>query len=85
LRAHARRHQRPVSEQQGRCNTVRPESCNPARSGSRILIRNPADFPGKLATSIYSIKVRTCYQRHIGEFVLLAPIATTLTLGVYHA
>lgn len=34
------------------------------------LINNPADFPGKLATSMYTIKVRTRYQRYIGEFVL---------------
>lgn len=34
------------------------------------LISNPADFPGKLATSMYTIKVRTRYQRYIGEFVL---------------
>jgi len=34
------------------------------------LIENPADFPSKLATSMYTIKVRTRYQRYIGEFVL---------------
>jgi len=34
------------------------------------LINNPADFPGKLATSMYTIKVRTRYQRYIGEYVL---------------
>lgn len=34
------------------------------------LISNPADFPSKLATSMYTIKVRTRYQRYIGEFVL---------------
>ena len=34
------------------------------------LINNPADFPSKLATSMYTLKVRTRYQRYIGEFVL---------------
>ena len=34
------------------------------------LINNPADFPGKLATSMYTIKIRTRYQRYIGEYVL---------------
>jgi FtsP/CotA-like multicopper oxidase with cupredoxin domain len=34
------------------------------------LIENPADFPSKLATSMYTIKMRTRYQRYIGEFVL---------------
>jgi L-ascorbate oxidase len=34
------------------------------------LISNPADFPGKLASSMYTIKVRTRYQRYIGEYVL---------------
>jgi len=34
------------------------------------LINNPADFPSKLATSMYTIKVRTRYQRYIGEYVL---------------
>jgi L-ascorbate oxidase len=34
------------------------------------LISNPADFPSKLATSMYTIKVRTRYQRYIGEYVL---------------
>jgi L-ascorbate oxidase len=34
------------------------------------LIEDPADFPGKLATSMYTIKIRTRYQRYIGEFVL---------------
>jgi FtsP/CotA-like multicopper oxidase with cupredoxin domain len=34
------------------------------------LIASPSDFPGQLATSMYTIKVRTRYQRYIGEFVL---------------
>ncbi|AWN45222.1 L-ascorbate oxidase [Methylobacterium terrae] len=34
------------------------------------LINNPADFPGKLGSSTYTIKVRTRYQRYIGEYVL---------------
>lgn len=34
------------------------------------LINNPADVPSKLASSIYTIKIRTRYQRYIGEFVL---------------
>jgi L-ascorbate oxidase len=34
------------------------------------LIEDPGDFPGKLASSMYTIKVRTRYQRYIGEFVL---------------
>ena len=34
------------------------------------LIESPRDFPAKLATSMYTIKVRTRYQRYIGEFVL---------------
>ncbi len=34
------------------------------------LIESPADFPSKLAASMYTIKVRTRYQRYIGEFVL---------------
>jgi FtsP/CotA-like multicopper oxidase with cupredoxin domain len=34
------------------------------------LINNPANFPSKLATSMYTIKVRTRYQRYIGEYVL---------------
>jgi L-ascorbate oxidase len=34
------------------------------------LINNPADFPSKLSTSMYTIKIRTRYQRYIGEFVL---------------
>jgi len=34
------------------------------------LISNPADFPSKLASSLYTIKVRTRYQRYIGEYVL---------------
>jgi FtsP/CotA-like multicopper oxidase with cupredoxin domain len=34
------------------------------------LINNPADFPGKLSTSMYTLKVRTRYQRYIGEYVL---------------
>jgi FtsP/CotA-like multicopper oxidase with cupredoxin domain len=34
------------------------------------LINDPADFPSKLATSMYTLKVRTRYQRYIGEFVL---------------
>ena len=34
------------------------------------LINNPADFPSKLATSMYTLKVRTRYQRYIGEYVL---------------
>jgi FtsP/CotA-like multicopper oxidase with cupredoxin domain len=34
------------------------------------LLSAPADFPDKLATSMYTIKVRTRYQRYIGEFVL---------------
>ncbi|WOJ90416.1 multicopper oxidase family protein [Methylocapsa polymorpha] len=34
------------------------------------LISNPADFPAKLPSSVYTIKVRTRYQRYIGEYVL---------------
>ena len=34
------------------------------------LISNPADFPSKLASSMYTIKIRTRYQRYIGEYVL---------------
>jgi FtsP/CotA-like multicopper oxidase with cupredoxin domain len=34
------------------------------------LITNPADFPAKLPISTYTIKVRTRYQRYIGEYVL---------------
>jgi FtsP/CotA-like multicopper oxidase with cupredoxin domain len=34
------------------------------------LISNPNNFPSKLATSMYTIKIRTRYQRYIGEYVL---------------
>lgn len=34
------------------------------------LINNPADFPSKLGTSMYTLKVRTRYQRYIGVYVL---------------
>jgi FtsP/CotA-like multicopper oxidase with cupredoxin domain len=34
------------------------------------LIANPADFPGKLPQSIYTIHIRTRYQRFIGDYVL---------------
>ncbi len=36
----------------------------------KSLISNPADFPAKLASSTYKIKIRTRYQRFIGEYVL---------------
>ncbi|MFT4180932.1 MAG: multicopper oxidase domain-containing protein, partial [Rhizobium sp.] len=36
----------------------------------KSLLNNPADFPAKLATSTYKIKIRTRYQRFIGEYVL---------------
>jgi len=31
---------------------------------------NPQDIPDKLATSMYTIKIRTRYQRYVGEYVL---------------
>ncbi len=34
------------------------------------LISNPADFPSKLASSTYTIKIRTRYERYIGTYVL---------------
>jgi len=34
------------------------------------LINSPADFPSKLASSTYTIKIRTRYQRFIGTYVL---------------
>ena len=34
------------------------------------LINNPQDIPDKLATSMYTIKIRTRYQRYVGEYVL---------------
>ncbi|MCF4126450.1 multicopper oxidase family protein [Methylobacterium sp. SyP6R] len=34
------------------------------------LIEKPADFPAKLDSSTYTIKIRTRYQRYIGEYVL---------------
>ncbi|NTG51713.1 multicopper oxidase domain-containing protein [Agrobacterium rhizogenes] len=36
----------------------------------KSLITNPADFPAKLASSTYKIKIRTRYERFIGEYVL---------------
>lgn len=36
----------------------------------KSLITNPADIPAKLASSTYKIKIRTRYQRFIGEYVL---------------
>lgn len=36
----------------------------------KSLIQDPKDFPSKLGSSTYTIKIRTRYQRYIGQYVL---------------